>query len=188
MLPSPLHPAVVHFPIVLAILLPIVAVVALALMARGRSSRAAWLVPLVFSAAMAVAAFVALETGQNEEDRVEKVVNERLIGAHEEAAEQFLIFSGILFLVTAAGLMRGNVGRSARVLATVGAFAALFLGVRVGKAGGELVYKHGAAAAYAANTSGGGVTNATAPATDAAQSDAAAQPEGGRGGDHDDDD
>lgn len=187
MLPSPLHPAVVHFPIVLAILLPIVAVVALVLMARGRSSRAVWLVPLVFSAAMAAAAFVALETGQNEEDRVEKVVSERVIGAHEEAAEQFLIFSGILFLITAAGLMRGNVGRSARVLGTVGAFAALFLGVRVGKAGGELVYKHGAAAAYAANAGGTAVTRETVPAG-GTQNDAAAQPEGGRGGDHDDDD
>ncbi len=145
----PLHPAVVHFPIVLSVLLPIAAIIALALIWRGRAQRGVWLVPVTMSAMLLVAAFVALRTGQNEEERVEEVVGESALGAHEEAAEQFLIFSGILLVVAAAGMVPGNVGRSARVLGTVGALAITVMGFRVGKAGGELVYKHGAAGVYA---------------------------------------
>jgi hypothetical protein len=54
MLPDPLHPAVVHLPMALAVLIPA----------------------------------LALETGKDEEDRVERVVSEDLIEAHEEAAER----------------------------------------------------------------------------------------------------
>jgi len=46
MLPNPLHPAVVHFPIVLALLLPIFAIGALWTIRRGARPRRAWGIPL----------------------------------------------------------------------------------------------------------------------------------------------
>ena len=46
MLPDPLHPAVVHFPIVLMVLLPFVAASALWAIRRGARPVRAWAVPV----------------------------------------------------------------------------------------------------------------------------------------------
>ena len=149
MLPNPLHPAVVHFPIVLAVLLPLVALAALWAIRRGAPARRTWAIPVVVAGALTLSAWVALQTGSAEEERVEGVVSERVIHEHEEAAERFLVLSGILLLVAGAGLAGGTLGRSGRLLATVGTLGVVWAGVEVGAAGGELVYRHGAASAYA---------------------------------------
>ncbi len=149
MLPEPLHPAVVHFPLVLAILLPLFAAGAIWAIRRGVGSRRTWAVPLVLAAGLVGTAYVALRTGAAEEDRVEAVVPETVIHEHEEAAERFLVLSGVLLLVTAAGLARGDVGRAARLITVVGSLGVAAAGVQVGAAGGELVYRHNAASAYA---------------------------------------
>src|SRR5690349_1283648 len=70
----PLHPLVVHFPVVLAILLPISAVVALLVIRKGATPRRVWSVPVAVAAALALSAWVATETGESQEDRVERVV------------------------------------------------------------------------------------------------------------------
>lgn len=148
MLPDPLHPAVVHFPIVLAFLLPISAVVAIWTIRRGSRVTRAWLVPLALAAALSSAAWVSTETGEADEDKVEQVVGDQPLETHEEAAETFLLASGAVLLLAAAGLVPGIPGRVARVTTVVGA-AGLMLGAAwVGHTGGELVYKHGAARAH----------------------------------------
>ena len=148
MLPSPLHPAIVHFPMALVILLPFFALGALWAISRGTGSTRAWAVPVLVALALVVSAFAALRTGEAEEERVESVISESVLHEHEEAAERFLVLSSVLLLVAAAGLAPGLLGKSARGVATVGAFALVFAGVQVGNAGGELVYRQGAAAAY----------------------------------------
>lgn len=148
MLPEPLHPAIVHFPMVLVVLLPVVAVVALWAIRRGAVASRAWLVPVVVAGALTFTSWLAMRTGESEEDRVEAVVSERAIHEHEEAAERFLVLSGVLLLIAGAGLLRDTIGTSARLLATVGAFGLVLAGIQVGGAGGELVYRHGAASAY----------------------------------------
>jgi uncharacterized membrane protein len=158
----PLHPLVVHFPIVLSVLLPISAVVALWAIRKGTTARWAWALPVAVAAALTVSAWVATETGEQEEDRVERVVAERAIHGHEEAAERFLVLSGVLLLVAAVGLAPRTVGEAARLLTAVAALGLLAAGVQVGHSGGELVYRHGAASAY---IDGGGVDGAGAPAT-----------------------
>lgn len=149
MIPNPLHPAIVHFPVVLVVLLPLFLGGALWAIRRGAAPRRAWAVPLAAAAALTVGAWLAVETGQQEEERVESVVPKAPFKAHEEAAEQFLAFSGIFLLVAAAGLAGGTVGRAARYVSVVGAIGLLAAGVRVGHTGGQLVYTHGAASAYA---------------------------------------
>jgi uncharacterized membrane protein len=149
MLPDPLHPAVVHFPLVLAILLPLFAAGAVWSIRRGGDSRRTWVVPLLLTAALVGSAYVALQTGEAEEDRVEAVVSEAVLHEHEEAAERFLVLSGVLLLVAGAGLIRGDLGRAARLITVVGSLAVAAAGVQVGAAGGELVYRHNAASAYA---------------------------------------
>jgi hypothetical protein len=153
-LPNPLHPAIVHFPVVLAFLLPISALWALWAIRRGAAPLRAWAVPLALSAALALSAWVAVETGEQQEDKVEQVVPSSALDTHEDAAELFLTLSGVLVLVAGAGLAPGVVGRSARVLATAGALGLVAAAAQVGHSGGELVYRYGAASAY---TNGGKV-------------------------------
>ena len=78
MLPNPLHPVVVHFPIVLAVLAPFVALGALWAIRRGTLARRAWSIPAAVLGALVVSGWVAAQTGEREEDRVERVVSERL--------------------------------------------------------------------------------------------------------------
>ena len=149
MLPDPLHPAVVHFPVVLAVLLPIFAAVALFTIRRGTPFRRAWAAPVALVLALAASSWVAVQTGEGQEERIEQVVAEPPLEAHEEAAELFLTLTAALALVVVAGLARGRIGGVARVAATAGAFALVTLAAWVGHTGGELVYRHGAASAYA---------------------------------------
>jgi hypothetical protein len=103
---------------------------------------------LAFAAALALSAWVATETGESQEDRVERVVARGALHGHEEAAERFLVLSGVLMLVTAAGLARGTFGRAARLVSAAGALGLVAAGVQVGHSGGTLVYREGAANAY----------------------------------------
>jgi len=144
----PLHPLVVHFPIVLAMLLPISVVVALWVVRKGATPRRAWAVPLTVAAALTLSAWAATETGESQEDRVERVVPRGALHGHEESAERFLVLSGVLLLVTAGGLAPGTVGRSARYVAAAGAIGLVGAAGQVGHSGGTLVYRHGAASAY----------------------------------------
>lgn len=149
MLPNPLHPAVVHFPLVLVILLPIFAAGALWVIHRGGHVRRSWAIPLLLSAALAGSAYLALQTGEAEEERVEAVVSEASLHEHEEAAERFLVLTGVLLLIAAAGLASGHLGRAARLLTVFGSVGVAVAGVQVGAAGGDLVYRQNAASVYA---------------------------------------
>ncbi|MFW6201447.1 MAG: DUF2231 domain-containing protein [Gemmatimonadota bacterium] len=147
-MPDPLHPAVVHFPIVLVVLVPIFAVGSILAIRRGAHTARAWGVTTAMVAALAASAWLAVETGEAEEERVEEVVSERVLHDHEEAAETFLLMTAITLLVASAGFAPGRAGGVARMLTAIGAVALLGTGLTVGRSGGELVYRHGAASAY----------------------------------------
>jgi hypothetical protein len=142
---------VVHFPIVLMLLLPISVIIALIAIRKGTTIRTAWVLPAVLAAALAASAFAGTRTGEAEEDRVERLVSERALHSHEEAAERFLVLSGVLLMVTVAGFLPRSLGRAARMVTVVGALAVAAAGVQVGHSGGMLVYAEGAARAYTAS-------------------------------------
>ncbi len=148
LIPTPLHPAIVHLPMALAVLLPIFAVVALVAVHRGARPLRSWGVAAAMFAALSISAWASMETGEDQEDAVEAVVPDAALDTHEDAAEQFLWLSVAVLGVAAVGLLGGRVGSTARVVATAGALGLLFVGYRVGHSGGELVYRHGAASAY----------------------------------------
>lgn len=148
MLPDPLHPAVVHFPLVLATLLPLIAVVALVAIRRGSSTRYTWLVVVAFAVFAAGSAWLAVETGEGQAERVEEVIGDEPVHEHEEAAEWLLMMAGITAVVSGIGLVHGRVGSAARWGTVVLAIVAMTTAVRTGDLGGKLVYQHGAARAY----------------------------------------
>jgi uncharacterized membrane protein len=148
MLPDPLHPAVVHLPIALAVLMPGFAILGAWLVHRRTVPARSWLLVVVLQALLVASGWLALETGHDEEERVEQVVAERHIEAHEEAAERFLLLAGIGLVAAAAGLLPRRLGAAGRMVAALATLAVLAAGVAVGHSGGELVYVHGAAGAY----------------------------------------
>lgn len=148
MLPDPLHPAVVHFPIALALLAPLLGLLVFgAIRARTVPARS-WVLVVLAQALLAGTAWLAIETGEDQEDRVEKVVAERHIHDHEEAAERFLLLAAGAAVVSAAGLLAGRGGEIARVAALVAGLVVAGASVSVGRSGGALVYEHGAASVY----------------------------------------
>lgn len=164
MLPDPLHPAVVHFPIVLAVLVPISVLVALWAIRRGAEPARTWTIPLILTVVMALSGWAALETGEDQEEAVEEVVAEEPLHEHEEAGERFLLFSGVLAAVAFTGLAGGMAGAAGRIVTLAGSAVVLAAGVQVGSLGGELVYQHGAAAAYV-NADGPGERGSPGSAT-----------------------
>lgn len=148
MLPDPLHPAIVHFPVVLAVILPLFALGSAWAIRRGARPRRAWAIPVGVATALALSAWAAVETGEEQDERVERVVAEQPLSAHEEMAEVFLAGSTALLLITVAGLAPGLAGRAARAASVVGSFVLVIGAARVGHSGGQLVYKYGAAQAY----------------------------------------
>ncbi len=148
MLPNPIHPAVVHFPIAFAFLVPIAGFAVLVALRRGVLPRRAWAAIVLLQTLLAGTAWLAVETGEREEETVERVVAERFIEDHEERAEQFRLAAGIGLLIIGVGLLPGPVGGAGRVAGVLASLVVLETAVAVGHSGGELVHKHGAATAY----------------------------------------
>jgi uncharacterized membrane protein len=148
MIPDPLHPAIVHFPIVLAVLTPLLAAGAFWAIHSGRLPDRSWLGIVILQVVLVGTAWIATETGERDEDRVERVVAERPIEKHEEDAERFLTLAALVLPLAAAGMLAGRVGAINRALTIALSMAALGAAGFAGHSGGELVYRHGAAMAY----------------------------------------
>jgi uncharacterized membrane protein len=149
------HPKVVHIPIALGVLMPIIAGGVLLAWWRSWLPRRGWYLAIGLQAILLGSGILALRSGEAEEDRVERVVAESAIEAHEEAAEVFVWASGavLALMLLAAALSAGPAGLPTAAAATLGTLVVLGLGYRTGQAGGSLVYQHGAAQAYAQPTS-----------------------------------
>ena len=148
MLPDPLHPALVHFPLALAGLVPLFVIGAIVAMRRGVDPRRAWSLAVVMIALLAGSSILAVETGEDEEEVVEEVVDHDIIHVHEERAELFRNLAVLTLILAAAGLAKGKIGGFSRGAATGMAFVVAGLAWGVGESGGDLVYEHGAANAY----------------------------------------
>jgi uncharacterized membrane protein len=147
----PLHPAIVHLPLGVALIVPLVALALTFALWRGRWPTSVWGLVVGLQVLVVGGAGFAMRTGEQEEDRVEHVVAHKLIHEHEEKAEAFMgsawavlfLSAGVLLARRKPALMRGL-----GVATSVGAVAMAGLGLNAGRAGGELVYVHGAAKAY----------------------------------------
>jgi hypothetical protein len=60
--PDPLHPAVVHLPIALAVLMPLLAAAWIAAIAKGFLPARAWLAVVVLQVLLGASAWLAVET------------------------------------------------------------------------------------------------------------------------------
>lgn len=153
----PLHPALVHIPLGLAFVLPALALGFSWALWKDRVRPRAWLVIVLLQAVLLGGGLFAMSTGQREERRVESAVPEAALERHEAYAEQFLWVTGITLATAGAALAfrRPVAVRILTALTVAGTFAVAGTAVRVGHAGGQLVYVHNAAVAYSSGSQAG---------------------------------
>lgn len=146
----PLHPAIVHLPLGLAFIIPALAIGFGWALWTGRVRPRAWVTIVALQAVLLAGGLIAMNTGEREEDRVEAVVPKTALKQHETYAEQFVWATGITLLV--AGLVpvvrNRRAARGLTVAAVAGTLVVAASALRVGHAGGQLVYVHNAGAAY----------------------------------------
>jgi uncharacterized membrane protein len=152
MTPTPLHPAIVHLPLGLALLMPVFVLGCAWLLWTGRVRVRAWVAIVLLQALLVGAGLVAMNTGEQEEDRVEALVPEAALERHEERAAQF-VWGSAATLAAAVLVLAFSAPTARRLLlgvTIVGTVLVAVAAVRTGQAGGELVYVHNAGAAYGA--------------------------------------
>jgi len=147
----PLHPMVVHFPLVLALLLPVASLVVLYFVWRDKSPA-----PLLRALAVGFvllfgSAFAATQTGEIDEHAVEDVVGKDPVHHHEEGAELFFYGTIGALVLAGAGAVFATRRKAALPLAaatTAVAIVVAFFALEVGHSGGQIIYVHGGAAAH----------------------------------------
>ncbi len=103
----PLHPAVVHLPLGLAFVMPALALGFAWALWTGRIRPRARLALVALQALLLGAGLVAMNTGEREEDRVERIVPDTALHTHEAAAEPFVWATGLtLVLIGLVPLVR----------------------------------------------------------------------------------
>lgn len=148
-MPTPFHPVIVHFPIVISFLLPLLIMVFAYMIKINKMTPRGWLIIVGLQMFATITGYVALESGETEEDLVEKIVESKYINQHENAAEIFVGASVLVLVVSVAVFfLKSSLQFYVQIGITLLSIVAAFLGYRAGKFGGELVYVHGAASAH----------------------------------------
>ena len=148
----PIHPAAVHVPLGLALVLPLLAIALVWTIWRRGLPHGAWAIALGLQVLLTATGFVAVQSGERDEEVVEAVVPEAALETHEERGELFAWWNVGVLAFTLLPLVLVRAGSASRLrleaLALVGMLGASVLAYRTGSAGGELVYIHGAAQAH----------------------------------------
>jgi hypothetical protein len=146
----PLQPALVHVPLGLAFVVPLVAVGVAVAFRRGRLPRAAFALVAALQLLLAGSSVAALLAGQRDERRVERIVGRHPVHEHLERAEAFVWAAcGVAALGVALVLVPVRALGVFTTLTVAGTFGVAALAFVTGVAGGQIVYRHGGAAAYA---------------------------------------
>ena len=153
LVPNPLHPAVVHFPIVLLLLGAVVAIVAVFWRKHGVPALAAGLLVLG-----ALGTWAAVQSGESDGGLIENSSPQinGLIDAHETWAKRTLVISILAAFASGGTVLAARWPRAARAVAVVAALlsvAAAYAVYETGHRGGALVYRHAAGVEIATTTS-----------------------------------
>ncbi len=144
----PIHPALVHLPLTLAVVTPVLAVGLTVVLWRDRLPRRAWLGMVILQGVLLASGLIAMDFGEGEEERLKSKISPALLERHDDLADEFLWVTG--FTLGAAGLVlvvrRPGTVRAMAVTTVIGSVIAAGAAVRAGHSGAELVYIYNAGA------------------------------------------
>ena len=152
----PLHPAIVHLPLGLAVVAPLLALGIAIAIRRGALPARSWLIVVGLQAALFAGGLAALRTGEQDEERVEDRVAESVIDRHEALAERFVWSAGgTLALGTAVLVLRSHPATAGLMAATtLATLVTAGAGLQVGHTGGAIVHGPSGVAATAGGEAG----------------------------------
>ncbi len=146
----PLHPAIVHLPLALTFILPILILVFAWAIRAGKMSKELWLVMIGLQILVTGSGYLALETGETDEEKVSAVVGKKIIHEHEESAEIFVGTTVIALVASVAvWFLQPAFQDKARFIVALVSLLPIFFAWQTGHLGGEIVYKHGGGSAHA---------------------------------------
>lgn len=141
----PLHPALVHIPLGLAIAMPFVAIALAVAVWKAALPRRALAIVVGLQLLLAATAVAAGQTGDAAEETAERVAPESAIHTHEEAGERVIWSSFVVLALSAAAAFVPT--RRVPLLAALTAAGTLVVAgfaVDAGRKGGTLVFRYGA--------------------------------------------
>jgi uncharacterized membrane protein len=147
----PLHPALVHIPVGLALAMPFVAIALAVAVWRSMLPRRALALVVGLQLLLAATAFAAMEAGHAAEEAAERVAPESAIHDHEEAGER-VVWSAIAVLAisAAAAFLPTRRVPLLAALTAAGTLVVAALALDAGRKGGALVFRYGAGMAAGA--------------------------------------
>ena len=168
----PFHPIIVHFPLALTFILPALVLIFAFMIKRNKMSHQAWMIIIGLQILTTATGYIALDSGEEAEETVEKVVDKKIIHEHEERAEIFVGATVLaLVLSVAAYFLKTQIQIFVQLAVCLVSLTACFLAYRTGESGGELVYKHGAASAYVTSSDSGANGLLPTPGLNTSESD-----------------
>jgi hypothetical protein len=160
----PLHPAIVHVPLGLALAMPLLAIALAVTVWKGMLPRRTLAVVVGLQLLLAGTAVAAGQTGDRDEDAAERVAPRDAVHAHEEAGERVVWSSFVvLALSVAAAFVPTRRVALLAALTAAGTLVVAAFALDAGRKGGELVFRYGAGGVGAVTQAApGGVAPATA--------------------------
>lgn len=170
----PLHPAVVHVPLGLAMVSPVLFFLLWFMIRKEWLPARAWVLAVVIQALLVGSALYAKELGEEDKEKVEKTLSENQdrhhehhagpvmkdkhehsdqehseVEHHEHIAERFIKVEVALLILVLSGLLtRFSFSNQVRFFTVLASLAALYFAYETGHSGGEMVYVKGGAKAY----------------------------------------
>ncbi len=141
--PTPNHPKMVHLPLALCMLMPMVGALVLFGLRRAWFTTRVWLIAAFLQGALLAGGIAALVTGEQDGDKVEGYASDEALERHETYAYRFVYLAGVNFLLCGGAFLLHRDRRRQQivaVIAIVGMAAGGYAGYLVGDAGGRLVY------------------------------------------------
>jgi uncharacterized membrane protein len=145
----PLHPALVHFPIALSVVLPLLALAFTFMIVKKSWPRQVWWTLVVLQVLNLGVTKLAEEQGEEDEEKIEHMVgvDETMLERHEEWGERYMktqVASTAIVLLSVVPKVWpwGAYVYSATTLGSA------YVAFQAGHTGGDLVYKGGAGSAH----------------------------------------
>jgi uncharacterized membrane protein len=139
MLDLPVHPIIVHFPIAIGCLLPLLMLLNIVAMRRWQWPQKTWWMIVAFQLIFLLSSIAAVEAGEwDEENRSAPMAAG--MADHEEWGEKVPIAAGVMLVLTLVPLFIRKRNHSMMIACIVGSAVVVVLLIKVGHTGGLLVY------------------------------------------------